>query len=519
MFKLTKVSLSGVLFILVSVTGAEVLGQEVLTGNVITPAAQQEQQGLCHGQGYPAEWNWDPHKMNLPPGSATSGNPLIVQMRGGVAIATYTNFGANANTCVYKGDGTDWQNPGPPAASGCGAFARNHAWRLWAPGDEFLVYPGVYQSNTEQPWVASQYDGPVQYNANKITMLQNVKITGVVQNNVRPVILLATGASDNTLNQGAVFIGSSVNVTWSNINVIGLPGASTGKAGFYLDGAKNFTLSNTRISGFINAGQNGLFATGDNTGTLSILGVEIDHNGGQDGPTHNAYINASITDPNYQVIVRHLYSHDAYYGHLFKSRAQETTVEGSYLQGGLPQSGQTQAETYLLDVPNGGKLHVINTIFVKNASGPFSNGMSIAFGEEQCSAGGPLCPFANSLDVENNTFVSLTDLYDGQHPTFPFFLYPVPTEAVEMTPNQQQWPSNVAATFINNAFVGYCPQGNMDDYRGSTSLTEGFSELGLDYSLATKYIDQLTTIIGLPSYAHLATRGVNRKLATVGAQD
>jgi hypothetical protein len=88
-----------------------------------------------------------------------------------------------------------------------------------------------------------------------------------------------------------------------------------------------------------------------------------------------------------------------------------------------------------------------------------------------------------------------------------------------MTPNQQQWPSNVAATFINNAFVGYCPQGNMDDYRGSTSLTEGFSELGLDYSLATKYIDQLTTIIGLPSYAHLATRGVNRKLATVGAQD
>ena len=86
---------------------------------------------------------------------------------------------------------------------------------------------------------------------------------------------------------------------------------------------------------------------------LLLENVELDSNGGNNGPEHNAYINASGVDPYFTFRVQGSWSHDAYYGHALKSRAQRTIVEGSYLSGSRAAPG-TQTETYLLDVPDGG---------------------------------------------------------------------------------------------------------------------------------------------------------------------
>src|ERR1700733_9842322 len=101
-------------FAIVLLSSTTAFAQQVLTQSVITQEALAEQPTLCQGDGYPAEWTWAPNQTRHPPGSATTGNPQIVQMRNGVAIATYTNLGGNGPNCTFKGDGTDWQNPGPP---------------------------------------------------------------------------------------------------------------------------------------------------------------------------------------------------------------------------------------------------------------------------------------------------------------------------------------------------------------------------------------------------------------------
>jgi len=504
------------IFTALLLTSTSATAQQALTQSVITAAATEEQPYLCQGLDYPPEWTWAADNVHHNPGSATAGTAQIVQIRNGVAIATYTNFGANGPNCTFKGDGTDWQNPGPPAASGCGAFARNHTWRLWAPGDVFLVSSAAYTGPNQQPYIAAQYDGPQQYYNNQLTPMQNITIRGVVRNNLRPAIYLNTLASDNTLNQAPVYFGASSGVTWSDINVIGQPGLSVGKSGVYIDGTHNLHFIRSRVSGFlqVSGSGNGVFATGNNTGYLGLAELELDHNGGQDGPEHNAYINASLTDPNYTVYLQHSWSHDAYYGHLFKSRAQNTVISGDYLQGGLPQNGQSQAEAYLLDVPNGGGLIVRNTVFVKNASGPFSNGMSTVYGEEGNDNGGPFTR-VNTISITNNTYVSLTNLFDGQHPTFPFgFFYPF------VMPGGAGWPANTPYTIQYNAFVGYCPTGNpVYDYNGDLALTEGFTELNQDYTLDTKYVDQTSTVVGTTDYGHVTQAFARRSAATVGARD
>jgi len=508
-----------VAFAIVLLSSTTAIAQQVLTQSVITAEAQAEQPTLCQGVGYPPEWTWPANMTHHNPSSATSGNPQVVQMRNGVAIATYTNFGANGPNCTFKGDGTDWQNPGPPAASGCGAFARGHAWRLWAPGDVFLVSAVAYTGANQQPYLAGQYDGPQQYYANQLTPMKDITIRGVVKNNLRPAIYLSALASDNTLNQAAVYFGPSSGVKWSDINVIGQAGLIVGKSGVYMDGTHNLRFTRSRVSGFLqtSGSGNGVFATGDNTGFLVLGELELDHNGGQNGPEHNAYINASLFDPNYTVTFQHSWSHDTYYGHLFKSRAQNTVISGDYLQGGLPQNGQSQAEAYLLDVPNGGGLIVRNTVFVKNASGTFSNGLSIVYGEEGNSNGGPFTR-VNNINIQNNTFVALTNLFDGSHPPYPFgFFYPF------VLPGSSGWPANTPSTIQYNAYAGYCPTGyQVDDYRGDLSLSVGFAtELQQDYSLLTKpiYTDGTNEIVGLSDYGHVAQPYVRRKQPTVGARD
>jgi hypothetical protein len=221
------------------------------------------------------------------------------------------------------------------------------------------------------------------------------------------------------------------------------------------------------------------------------------------------------------VVLSNSWSHDAYYGHLFKTRAQKGVFTGNFFQGGLPNDGRRQAEAYLLDVPNGGQITVRNNVFVKNASGPNSNGMSLTFLME-----GVVDTRAQSIDAENNTFITFAKSYNGASLNYPFsFFYP------NVRPDNAAWPSNIPTRIIKNAFVGYCPpnDGSPQDYRGTISVIEGFAEVTGIYSLRNKfwaddaalsavytgYVPELGTLAHAPVPA---VPGV-RKKTTLGAEE
>lgn len=474
-----------------SITVTPVSALPVLTASLITPAAQAAT--FCSTDVYPGQWIWNPVETVDPPAPATSGTPKVEQYRKGILIATYNTLGSDdpSGTCVS----TQNASANPETTVGCGPFNRNEPYRQWQDGDVFKVYPAVYSGVQNQPWIGPGYD----------------TIEGVTVGGVRPVIVVGSaGAGNNTLGQSAVYFAQSQNVTFENIDVdaAGAASGSVGKSGVYINGGDDLTLADMRVHGFETAGVNGLFGTPNNSGTLELDRLELYQNGGPNGPAHNAYINASTSDPNFTVHLVNSWSHDAYYGHLFKSRAQVNIIEGNYFQGGVPQSGYTQAENYDLDIPNGGRLTVKDNIFAKNASGPNSNGVYITFGVEGIPDSRPL-----SIDIENNTFVAFSKTYDGSHPLFPFFFEGglTPGSPGFITPN---------VTVQKNVFVGFCPSGNAElAYRGDLALTEDFSELNQDFSMSDKYISADTSILGTPAYKHAAQGGSVRTVPTIGAQN
>ena len=482
-----------------------------------TPAATAELQQICPtGTGYPAQDMAGQGR----PASATSGQPKIEQYRQNVLIATYTSF-SDQPGCVLQGDGTDNINPAAPAASGCGPFTREHSYRLWQPGDTFLVYPAVYSGEYNQPWIGPEFDSFSDYTAGIFHTPDNISLLGVVQKNVRPVILLQGPASNNTLGQAPVYFDRSSGFTMDGIDVLAGQQAAAGKAGVYEQGGSNLTLGDMRIAYFAKAGVNGLFGAGGYSGFLNVHGVELDHNGGPNGPAHNAYIGASSVDPNFAVIVHHSWSHHAYYGHLFKSRAQVNTFTANYFEGGLPFEGYPQAEAYLLDVPNGGILTARNNVFVKNASGLGANAMSLTFLMEGYSDSRP-----QSLDIENNTFVTYAESYDGSHPNYPFSFF-----SPNIRPDSPSWPSTIPARIIKNAFVGYCPAASDSafSYLGDLSVTESFAETAKNFVFSTKVDADDTTLSALlPNYQpelgtlayHQELKGrLLREKTTLGAKD
>ena len=491
-----------------------------ITSSYTTPQATAELQQICpQGVGYPTAWTWL-GRAHQSPFSAKGGTPKIEQYRGGALIATYSSF-SDQPSCQYAGDGSDALNPQAAAATGCGPFTRSHSFALWAPGDTFLVYPAIYSGPYNNPYVGPEYASYAAWLAGVTQTPDNVLVQGVVQNNTRPVILLDGPAADNTLGQGAIYFDRSNGFHMDSINVLTQFGAYAGKAGVYEAAGSNLTLSNMRIAGFARIGVNGVFGAGLYSGTLSLDHVELDHNGGTNGPAHNAYIGASQIDPNFTVSVTHSWSHDAFYGHLFKSRAQQNIFIANYFEGALPWGEHKQAENYLLDIPNGGNLVARNNVFVKKASGPNSNAMSLTFAMEGFTDARP-----QSVDIENNTFVTFAKTFDGTNIIYPLSLfYP------NLIPGTPSWPANIPARVIKNAFVGYCDQGGPANqtYRGELSLTESFPELSQTYSFSTKVIaddawlatilPNYTPVVGAPAYNQRLVAQPVRQQMTLGAED
>lgn len=499
----------------VALCAAPAHGVTLSSGIYTTQAAALEQPALCAGAPYPASWVWDPaHTFNAPQ-SASTGKPRIEQYRAGKLIATYKSF-ANQASCTYLGGGQDVQNPGPAAASGCGPFTRKWAFRLALPGDHFLVYPAVYSGDINQPWFGPMWDSYEDFLAGITHDPDGITISGVVVGNRRPVIYLNDYAADNTLGQAPVYFATGTGMVWENINIIAGPAAVVGKAGIYIDAANNLTINDSRISGFQASYANGIITTGQSAGYLALNRDEIDHNGGPNGPAHNVYVAGSRVDPAYTVYLTNSWSHNAYYGHAFKSRAQVNVLTANYLDS---ESQYAEAhdlgESYVVDIPNGGLLTMRNNILHKERSGYGTNGTTMAFGLEGFIDSRP-----QGVDIENNTWIAWDRTFDGTHAIIPMaFLWP-PTN-----PSDPAWPANVAARVLKNAYVGFCAP----PYLGNAAAVLAFSETGLSFRFSTRIFAneaRLATLypgyvpeIGTATYQHEAHPGAPRATSIIGARD
>lgn len=464
--------------------------------------ATQYSSNYCQDGNYPAQWDWNPATLLKQDAPATSGTPKIVQMRDGVAIATYTAFGGDANRSKPNSEnGTD---------TSVGPFRRS-PYTQYKSGDVFLVYPAVYRGPDMQIFIGTNIVNDEDFRAHKYSLPSNITIRGVTVDGKRPVIVNAPrGASNATYGQSLIYIDGlydsagkisqrASNITIENLDIVDSPtSGGIGKAAVYINGAQDVTLRNVRIAGFKQHGANGIFSTGNTAGTLLLENVELDSNGGNGGPEHNAYINASNSDPTFTFRVSGSWSHDAYYGHELKSRAQRTIVEGSYLTGARAAPG-TQTETYLLDVPDGGELTVRNTIFVKNFSGNNSNGASLTFGVESA-----LATRSWNLNVEHNTFVALSRNYDDQqHKLFPMFI---------------SGRALGDKRIDSNLYVGYCNGNAAKDAPGTNAVTATFNDIDASYRPRQPSLTGDLSIIGTTSYWHLG-RSSTRKTNAVGARD
>ncbi len=498
---------------------------------------------------YPSQFTWGSGSIIasatnavVSPSGAPSVSPLITQIRNGQVIATYTSLSGNNYTCTYIGDGTDWKTPATAAATGCGPFAGEHNLRLWAPGDIFQLSPAIYTGLYNQPYFGPENDG---YGSTSLTPMTNITIEGTVTNGYRPVIYYNPTSAEyqdpifenNTSGQAVVYFGPSSGLTWSNIDVFAGPNAMSSvalgnraqQAAVYDNGTKNLLIEDSRISGFdivnynyyayevsINqgyaayVGADGFFTTPNVSGSLTLLRVQLDHNGGfGSNLEHNLYVDASATDPNFTLTVEDSWSHDAWQGHLLKSRAQNNVILSNYLQGGVPQPGlnPSQAEAYLPDVPYGGVLIAHGNLFAKNASGVNSNSASIEYGSDGTSPYTPGQLPTPSIDIEQNSFGTFAATVDGTNVIYPFLFYN--NQGVRVVPGTSSFPSNTSVTVQGNLFAGYCPSGqplpNVVDYRGTLAAIAAWADvnhnwLGPQYSYAG-----VNPRAGDPRYAHVAT--------------
>ncbi len=414
---------------------------------------------------------------------ATSGTKLVRQIRNGQVIATYATLGE--------------------------PFTRTHSYRKVETGDIFELEPAVYVGTANQPWFGPLPLDDADYNRGSSQWLvpENITIRGVTKNGFRPVIRLdSEGASYNNLSQSMVYVDKVKNLTIENIDFDGA-GYASGKAGIYLNGANGFTLRNSRVLNFRKS--NGVFSTGNNSGFFLFENVETGFNGGDSGPEHNYYIGSSISDPKFVAIWRGCYSHDVYYGHLLKSRAQNNTVEGCYLRGGKSTNG-IQAEAFLADFPNGGNLVFRNNILEKDYSGDNSNGIFIGYAME-----GNSFPNASSIDITHNTFVARSLTYDSQgHELYPMNFYYPPK-----IPGDAGFP--VSASIKANAFAGFKPHATYysvnQRFRGLDFIELALNQINSNFTLMSPTQSASSAVGQLSPALPIGTKA--RTSSTYGALD
>lgn len=419
---------------------------------------------------------------------ATSGTPLIHQIRGGVEVATYKTLGE--------------------------AFARTHAFRTYETGDTYELDPAVYSGTEQQAWIGPLPKDDAEFNRGPSNFLipTNLTLRGRTINGFRPVVKVdSNGVGYNNLGQGALYVDQSENIVVENIDFDGggpsVP--SSGKAGLYLNGAKNFTLRDSRVLHFNQS--NGIFSTGSNSGKFLFENVETGFNGGDSGPEHNYYLGTSTVDSNHSAVWRGCYSHDVYYGHTLKSRVQNNLVEGCYLKGKRAAAGD-QGEAYLADFPNGGNVVVRDTILEKDYSGDNSNGIFITYAME-----GQKFASSSSISITHNTFVARVKTFD----TAGHFLWPMNFFYPGSLPSDAGFPVS-PVTVQGNLFVGFANAPDLMSpsqlYRGTDDLDlPDLSQINANIELLSRQSSKLNAVGELMPM--LSTGTALRSRSTFGARD
>ena len=184
----------------------------------------------------------------------------------------------------------------------------------------------------------------------------------------------------------------NADATIKNFDISGA--AITDKQGANAAGIRYHAGNLTLVNDHIHNNQDGILGTPDadnGTGTITMIGSEIDHNGNASGKwagyTHNLYINNVQT-----LTIKDSYIYDASVGHEVKSRAQNTVIENSRI------SSEAGTGSYLVDAPNGGNVTLTNDVLAKGPNA--QNPALISYGEEGVSR------TENTLNVTGTTFVA-----------------------------------------------------------------------------------------------------------------
>jgi hypothetical protein len=138
---------------------------------------------------------------------------------------------------------------------------------------------------------------------------------------------------------GKAILTTNAHVTIDHLEFTGAKVPHQNGAGIRYEGG-SLTITNS----WFHHNQNGILAASSPGGTISIAFSEFDHNGNNDGKTHNIYVNEIA-----KLSITNSYFHDVSKGHHIKSRAFETVVTDSRLI-----DGSTYASSYSIDLPNGG---------------------------------------------------------------------------------------------------------------------------------------------------------------------
>lgn len=159
----------------------------------------------------------------------------------------------------------------------------------------------------------------------------------------------------------AIFVVRGADVTISNLTFTGARAADANGTGIRAEG-RNLTVRNSR---FID-NENGILAAPVQGSTIHILGSEFERNGScEKACAHGIYINRIDS-----LIVERSKFTATRVAHHVKSRALSTRLIGNEIR-----DGEGGASSYLVDVPNGGRLVMEDNVLEK---GPLTNNPTAA---------------------------------------------------------------------------------------------------------------------------------------------
>jgi hypothetical protein len=166
---------------------------------------------------------------------------------------------------------------------------------------------------------------------------------------------------DKSCGDKGIFVITADNVTVRNLTLAGAAGPSKNNAGIRLEGS-GLTVHSVR---FLD-NENGILANSNAGSQITIDNSLFERNGKCEPEcAHGIYVNhierLRITNSTFR---------DQRVGHHIKSRAKNTEITACTID-----DGPTGTASYLIDIPNGGSVNIVNNVLHK---GPLSENRSIA---------------------------------------------------------------------------------------------------------------------------------------------